>query len=304
MNSNNDDRNDMENGITVDPLEQPGEGSLGPTSPREFLASKVNDVQFPLVLVLSVSVILLIAVTMGKGGSGYSVSVPVISICLSLTSILMTVFRENLYTIYGQRISQFLLMWNFTGACFLTFKSPFTTTGNGYFAAWGCVIASAMAMGLTADVFKSKIKGVGALSGLCASAAILVIALISEIGGDDTLYRNCVFAMVISCFTIVLVVGLIYFQKQNDNNFDHSTTESIVKFAFLSVFAILWSVMACLLTFQGPFATTGNGYFASWAGAVCASFAAFNAKKESGISTAAARFAGSNDNTVLSKTIT
>ena len=57
------------------------------------------------------------------------------------------------------------------------------------------------------------------------------------------------------------------------------------KFGALALFAFLWLILSCLVTFAGPFSTTGNGYFASWVGDSCAFFAAYASWKEMGIST-------------------
>jgi hypothetical protein len=51
---------------------------------------------------------------------------------------------------------------------------------------------------------------------------------------------------------------------------------SLLAFAILTV---CWIIMASLVTFRGPFEVTGNGYFASWAGAATASVATFAAKE-------------------------
>ena len=48
---------------------------------------------------------------------------------------------------------------------------------------------------------------------------------------------------------------------------DKSNMESF-QVLFFGIFAILWIVMACLVTFRGPFLVTGNGYFAAWIGSV------------------------------------
>ncbi|EJK57391.1 hypothetical protein THAOC_22572 [Thalassiosira oceanica] len=45
--------------------------------------------------------------------------------------------------------------------------------------------------------------------------------------------------------------------------------------------AVAWIVEACLVSFNGPFVYTGNGYFASWAGAATSSMAACAAMQDS-----------------------
>lgn len=272
-------KNDPELG--EDPLESPNDGGGG-----SRLNVKINDAQFPLVLVLATSFVLMLAVVTWQGGMksyGYAVSVPVVSMILTTIFLALTVFKENLYTLYGQKMANLLFMWNFTGACFLTFSSPFTTTGNGYFAAWACVVASAMAMGFTGDAFRSRIEGLGSLLGLAGSSAIVVIALIDFVGSKQqgASRTESIYAMIVAVFTIVVVIAIAYYQKI------HSEKKWFVraKFGTLSFFSLLWLVLACLVTFSGPFNTTGNGYFASWAGMTCAWFSTFSAWKELGIST-------------------
>jgi len=256
---------------------------------------------------------------------GYAISIPSLSLCFSMIGFLVAQFREDLYQIYGKYLAHFLFTWNFMGASFLTFNSPFTTTGNGYFAAWATVAVSAMAMGFTADAFKDKVKGLGSLMGLCACSCIMIFADMGYVGSSaPAVTRSAsIYAMVISCITIVLVLGILYVTKNaamnghsgsgnsnssggpddhivvnrrmisnttdgssrenNQNNLDENEQLKgidMMKFIVLSVLTVLWLVLACLVTFSGPFVTTGNGYFSAWAGCACVSFATFNAKKE------------------------
>jgi len=288
MSSNTNDDNDttdLENRQTVTEHGDRGEQGL--------LRSKISDVQLPFILVFITSIILLIAVTSWEAdmkSRGYAISVPALSMCLSLGGIHKNLFREDIYAAYGRFMAHVLFAWNFTGACFLTFSSPFTTTGNGYFAAWACVVTSAMAMGFTADALKDSVKDLGSLMGLCASSVVLIFALIQFVGSGapDSIRGESIYAMSVACLTVVLVFGLMYFQKQphgnsSDSEYRDHSKEGMVRFGFLSFFALLWLVLACLVTFSGPFVTTGNGYFASWGGAACACLAAFNSKKETGI---------------------
>lgn len=278
MISNNGNHNDVENG--EDPLASNGSGG------DKIMGFKISEAQFPLILVTAISFVLMLSVVTWEEGMksyGYALSVPIISLLISIGLLALTKFQESLYSQYGSHITHALFIWNFTGACFLTFSSPFTTTGNGYFAAWGCVATSAMAMGFTGDAFRSRIEGLGSLMGLASFSAIVIIALIDFVGKKAQGYsrKESIYAMVVSVFTIALTIGIIHFQKK------YGELRWFVrsKFGALAFFALLWLVLACLCTFSGPFNKTGNGYFASWGGAACAAFAAFSAFQEMGIST-------------------
>lgn len=73
---------------------------------------------------------------------------------------------------------------------------------------------------------------------------------------DDLGHRgNLVYAIVLACVTIVFV------ERVRD-------VESAVKSFAMSCLGVMWMVAACLLTFDGPFKETGNGYFASWGATV------------------------------------
>lgn len=128
---------------------------------------------------------------------------------------------------------------------------------KGYFASWATVITAAMALGFTAGAFQNSVKGLGALTGLLASSIIVIIALIDTFGGS---YRaESIYAMVVACITLVLLLVHIYKEKKGGDG-DGGGMVMFVVFAF---FSVLWVVLACLVTFRGPFVATGNGYFAS-----------------------------------------
>lgn len=278
--SNAGNRTDEEQG--EDPLSPVSSNGGGSGSGGMFM---MNEAQFPLVLVILTSFVLMLSVVTWEEtikSYGYAVAVPVVSLLLSIGYLLLTIFQTGLYNLYGNHMTHILFMWNFTGACFLTFSSPFTTTGNGYFAAWGCVATSAMAMGFTGDAFRSRVQGLGSLLGLGASSAIVIIALIDYVGANvqSINRKESIYAMVVAVFTVLLVVGIMFFQSQHGTKAWFARS----KFGALALFAFSWMILACLVTFRGPFNTTGNGYFASWAGATCASFATFNAWTELGIS--------------------
>jgi len=206
--SKDGDQNDLENGEDLEQVSSNDqENRLG-----------LNTAQFPLLLVLVTSFILMLAVVTWEGeikSKGYALSVPVLSMVLSIGYIALTFFKQELYSLHGKNMTYGLFMWNFVGACFLTFSSPFTTTGNGYFAAWGCVATSAMAMGFTGDAFRSRVEGLGSLMGLVASSAIIIIALIDFVGAGAKDRKNSMYALVVAVFSIILVFGLLFLQKSH-----------------------------------------------------------------------------------------
>jgi len=257
--------------------------------------SSISDVQFPLLLVMISSMILLIAVTTWEGiitsNYDYCISIPSVSLITSSIGIALTLFREDLYYDYGisNYLPYFLGLWNFIGASYMTFNSPFITTGNGYFACWTTVATSAMTMGVTGTTFKDSIKGIGSLMGVFGSSIVMILALYEYIFGaqssvtSDLTKSASIYALVVACLTIVLLLGIVYFNKHGPYLNEHDNQKvNMIKFITLSLFTILWLILACLVTFHGPFVTTGNGYFSSWAGFVCISFTAFQAKKDIG----------------------
>lgn len=232
----------------------------------------ISDAQVPMVLMFFCAIILLVAVLVpGKYGNqrrwAYSVSVASVSMFFSLVGFCLT-FSSDLNEKIGKYNAYFLFVWNFVGACVLTFGGPFLTTSNGYFAAWGLVIASMLAVGVTGVEAKSVVGRMGALLGMGAASVVVIIAVIPEISG---FYRNeSIYSLVVACCSILVV---IVYQKLVEGG-------GMVKFCVLALFAILWIVQACFVTFKGPFLTTSNGYFGSWGGAITSVVAAMAALKE------------------------
>lgn len=128
-----------------------------------------------------------------------------------------------------------------------------------------------MALGFTASAFQTSVKGLGALMGLLASSIIVIIALIDWVGGG--LFRGeSIYAMVVACITVLLVLVHIYKEKKEGDG----DGGGMVMGVLLAFFAALWLVMACLVTFRGPFIATGNGYFASVSVPFCMSIYIYN----------------------------
>ena len=231
----------------------------------------VADHQLPMVGMFFFGLIVLIAVlSPGRGIRywAYGVSLASVAMVFALVGFFVTLNTE-LNDTAGKFIAAFLFLWCFIGACIMTFAGPFTMTGNGYFASWGLAVASIVGVGVTGSQAKSVLGRMGALLGLGASSIVVIIAIIPEI--QASYYRNTgIYALVVACCTVCIVAAL----SKSAEKF------AKVKFVTLAFFAILWIVLACLCTFRGPFLVTGNGYFASWGGAITSVVASMAALKE------------------------
>lgn len=97
----------------------------------------ISEMRLPLVGMFLSAAVLLVAVLVYKGPGlqkesyrNYAISVPSATMCMSFLMMLMTCKKE-FYTAYGKIPNQITFLWNFIGACLLTFSGPFETTGNG-----------------------------------------------------------------------------------------------------------------------------------------------------------------------------
>lgn len=152
----------------------------------------------------------------------------------------------------------------------MTFSGPFELTGNGYFASWGMAIASSMTVGVSRMNVKENLSGfTGSIIGLLACAIVVICDLADEFGARHD--GESIYAMIVSCLTVVVVAYYFYTQ--------YTTQETGGQLAFivLTAFAVLWVVLASLVTFRGPFFITGNGYFGAWAGVIASFYAAKSA---------------------------
>jgi len=143
----------------------------------------------------------------------------------------------------------FLWVWWVVGASYLTFEGPFKITGNGYFGSWASLIVS------TLWLFGGEAKDAAnsAQAGLLFASVVLIIAICVD-DYEDT--SEGVLGIVVASLSIVGLLVSMFVAR----------VAEIVAI----VLAILWAVVAIVLTFVDPFEFTGNGYFASWAGLLCA----------------------------------
>eukprot|EP00578_Thalassiosira_sp_NH16_P022874 CAMPEP_0181104636 /NCGR_PEP_ID=MMETSP1071-20121207/15540_1 /TAXON_ID=35127 /ORGANISM="Thalassiosira sp., Strain NH16" /LENGTH=199 /DNA_ID=CAMNT_0023187861 /DNA_START=116 /DNA_END=712 /DNA_ORIENTATION=+ len=196
---------------------------------------------------------------------------------LSFISLVIHHFANDLYPKVCKPVNGCLFLYCFIGACMLTFKGPFKSTSNGYFTAWIAAYASALAVGTDAEAFRTGIRGMGALIGLLTSSIVVVIACIEPIHAWSAGRNDAIYALSLALATIVFVAAISIMGNKGKN------IPGVMHFGAMSVLAIMWIVSASLVTFDGPFFVTGNGYFASWAGASTSMYAAhasFQARRE------------------------
>jgi hypothetical protein len=147
--------------------------------------------------------------------------------------------------ITGQKLWALLLVaWWGVGAGIGTFRSPFTTTSNGYFALWAGFLFSVMGL---ADVMESvggKVIGakVGSPArGLFFAAVILIIALIPGVENSNGIhYGESVFGIISAAVTIVVCLGLIIVDD----------LERKIAQIVAAGLGLLWIATAGILTFR------------------------------------------------------
>lgn len=241
----------------------------------------MDGTQLPLVIVLISSIILLIATTSDATAQttayeNYVISVSCISLILSFICLVVHKFGGDLYNKIGKYLCMTNFLWIFIGACFLTFRGPFQTTSNGFFAAWAAVYGCAMSMGMDTSAFKSNIRGLGAIMGHLAASIVVLVACISPVESllkGSKMRNNAIYALSLACLSTLIMLVLMSMDRKGKQ------IGGMANLGLMSVIALCWLVAACLVTFVGPFQTTGNGYFASWAACITAGHAAFAAYK-------------------------
>jgi len=133
-----------------------------------------------------------------------------------------------------------------------------------------------MAMGMDTSTFQTNIRGLGAVMGNMAASIVVLIACIAEIdsrAGGSKPRNNAIYALSLACFSIVVTLTLMSMDRKGKE------IGGMANLGLMSFLAVCWLVAACLVTFAGPFETTGNGYFASWAGFITSGYAAMAAYK-------------------------
>eukprot|EP00962_Isochrysis_galbana_P029033 scaffold9250_cov105-Isochrysis_galbana.AAC.7 len=137
-----------------------------------------------------------------------------------------------------------LVVWWGVGAGIGTFRSPFVSTTNGYFALWAGFLFSVIGLADVMESVGSKVKGakVGSPArGLFFAAVVLIIALIPYVDNSNApYYGESVFGMISAAVTIVVCIVLIFADK-----LDHKIAQVVA-----AGLGLLWIATAGVLTFR------------------------------------------------------
>jgi hypothetical protein len=161
----------------------------------------------------------------------------------------------------------FFLVWWTLGAGVCTFRGPFNSTSNGYFACWLSYLISLYITYTSVAKFRALCTNVNnRRKGV--SQADLVVLIVFVASGIELIeaatlcdkYQDCTgrLGWAVSVGTISAFFSLIHLLPP--------LKPFIQPFKFHSavIVAGFWIPGAGIMTFTGPFEDTGNGYFAAW----------------------------------------
>ena len=145
----------------------------------------------------------------------------------------------------------------------------------GYFSVWAMVIFAAQHSGVSHEDVRKELSSLSSLNLFAVAAIVVVVAASFEVPDSSGSVRgNTIYILVLACLTVCLVGGMFLMEHGDTPYVDQK-----IQFYVLSLFSIMWIVAAALVTFEGPFEVTGNGYFASWGSAIISVFAALSARQ-------------------------
>ena len=245
------------------------------------LASTLGDGVLSRVLIMifcSVVVTLQSAIyasrTEGDGAAeSYGISVGSVSLGFSLIFLAIAKYKASTFInwtlpkIRGEfTITQlfclFHALWWLPAAAILTFFSPFRETCNAYFATWAAFITSILMLSKAFSRVQIAMKSMSAihedahvksLAGIALSSAIVLFASIEFVGVNP----EATFSLIAAVFSVVLAALMYYLV-------DRKMIGPPVKKGLAGIFVSLWLFAAIILTFDGPFNITTNGYFGVW----------------------------------------
>jgi len=143
-----------------------------------------------------------------------------------------------------QKISSVvLLFWWILGTGIITFKGPFVTTSNGWFGAWGGLLATTKwAIGLKKELYNDKPQGLKQLYNISICSVILLFASIPPLTQKWEHYGGAGFSIAGAVLTLIGCIYLI--TMYND------IPRTMMKITVLLLF-VLWACIAGVTTFYG-----------------------------------------------------
>lgn len=238
------------------------------TSPAEIVeATKAwSQVAKSFMYVEVSSLVLMFACIGAWGGTSleaYAISVAVISLLACLIIQTGEFMKPGLLEKVEKPVSLFLFVWWAIGTGVITFKGPFLGVGNGYFSAWaGLLFTAHWALNLDTATFTDLEKGQKILFLFTVAAAVEMFACIPFLVQGWYVGQS---AWGLTAGIITIIACGILFKMYEDMNAQVAKITAIILF-------IIWSTVAGVVTFDGPFLTAGNGYFGAWGGFLGSTF--------------------------------
>lgn len=155
-----------------------------------------------------------------------------------------------------------------TPIIFLTHKhitiylAPFVITSNGWFGAWAGLLATIKwSIGLKTSFYNDKPEGLKQIYNIALCSVVLMFASIPPLTQGWEHSGGAGFAIAGAAITVITCAYFVTMYSDISRN--------VMKITVVLLF-VLWTCVAGVCTFHGPFLVTNNGYFAAWLGCLCA----------------------------------
>ena len=126
-----------------------------------------------------------------------------------------------------QILAWFFVAWWLATTGAGTFSAPFTTTGNGYFAAWGGFLFSVVFLTMTSPLFKQqtdRLKSAlvsasfGDQIGLIVCSILCLVDASVQLSFGASILGYTAYAISVACVSIVLTAVTIFLVTGSGNN--------------------------------------------------------------------------------------
>ncbi|KAH9257911.1 hypothetical protein BASA81_003930 [Batrachochytrium salamandrivorans] len=194
----------------------------------------------------------------------YQIGVGAASFGIAFITMLVSLFNKFDSEPVKIGLSMFQFAWWIQGVIVLTFLGSFQTTlhANGYFGSWFAFFFSGLMFVSVTPFFEAKLDKEmhsprKSIWFLIIASAVVMGAGIGPCSPQSACYKYPAWSIVLGSFSLFLSIVMFLL----------SGRLAASSLAFVAKFLILWwAVGTLVVTFGGPFTTTGNGYFFSYAG--------------------------------------